>query len=326
MKISIAMATYNGAKNVEAQLVSFASQELLPDELIVCDDGSKDDTLEIVSVFKKRAPFKVDIHQNERNLGYGQNFCKAMELCGGDLIFLSDQDDVWYPEKVSTIVQLASRHPDKHVFLNDALLTDGDLVSSGVTKLGQLKSTRVGPDSFVQGGCSAVRKEFLSLVLPLPEGRKAHDRWMMELARFLDFKMIYEKELQYYRIHGENTSTHFLNRVGRVGLCYKIMHRFKSGGKDRLKKDLCRGKEEVERIRERLLVQKEGMIMGVIDPNKTDKALSMVCGKLRAICMREKLIGIPKPFRFFHAIKLLLNSDYATHFNGLHSFIRDVLV
>lgn len=326
MIISIAMATYNGEKHIKAQLDSFAFQKLLPDELIVCDDGSKDNTLEIVSDFKKKAPFRIDIYQNERNLGYGQNFGKAMGLCGGDLIFLSDQDDVWYPEKISTITQLAARHPEKHVFLNDALLTNGDLVSSGVTKIGQLKSAGISLNSFVQGCCSAVRKEFLSLVLPLPEGCKAHDSWLMDLAGLLDLKLIYEKELQYYRIHGKNTSTYFLNRTRKAGVYNKVIYRLESNRRDYLKKDLREAKERMQQIRERLHVQKEGILLNLLESARTDKALLKVSDRISAIGMREKLISIPKPLRFYYAIKLLLNRDYSTHFNGWHSFFRDILV
>ena len=103
MKVSIALATYNGAKYLKQQLDSFQAQTCLPDELVVCDDCSKDNTVEILEEFKETASFIVIIIQNESNLGYTGNFEKAISLCSGNLIFISDQDDVWFNNKIETI-------------------------------------------------------------------------------------------------------------------------------------------------------------------------------------------------------------------------------
>src|SRR5882757_11091931 len=98
--ISIAMATYNGGKYIRQQLDSFAAQTMLPSELIVTDDGSSDNTLEIIAEFVATAPFPVRVERNEKNLGYRANFMKAASLCKGDLISFSDQDDIWLPQKL----------------------------------------------------------------------------------------------------------------------------------------------------------------------------------------------------------------------------------
>ena len=103
MRISIAMTTYNGSKYLKEQLDSFTKQTHLPDELVVTDDGSSDDTLEILENFAKKASFEVLIFRNNTNLGYAMNFGHAIGLCTGDLIFLSDQDDIWFPEKIETV-------------------------------------------------------------------------------------------------------------------------------------------------------------------------------------------------------------------------------
>src|SRR5215217_2190591 len=101
MRISIAMATYNGAGYLQEQLESFLSQTRQPDELIVCDDGSGDATLDILERFRQSVPFAVQIHRNETRLGFTKNFEKALLKCSGDLVFLSDQDDVWFAPKVA---------------------------------------------------------------------------------------------------------------------------------------------------------------------------------------------------------------------------------
>jgi glycosyltransferase involved in cell wall biosynthesis len=104
-KISIAMATYNGSRFIRQQLDSFSRQSLLPSELIVCDDGSDDSTLSILSDFSRSAPFRVEIVRNSERLGHTANFLQAAHMCQGDLIAFSDQDDEWLPQKLSRIRQ-----------------------------------------------------------------------------------------------------------------------------------------------------------------------------------------------------------------------------
>src|ERR687894_3003245 len=99
-RFSVAMCTYNGARFVAEQLASVAAQTRPPDELVVCDDGSTDETCRLVEEFAARAPFPVRLFVNERNLGSTRNFGRAVALCEGDLVALSDQDDVWHPEKL----------------------------------------------------------------------------------------------------------------------------------------------------------------------------------------------------------------------------------
>ena len=102
-KISVAMATCEGGRHLEAQLQSIAAQQRLPDELVVCDDASSDDTIEIARRFAERAPFPVRIETTEIRLGITANFERAVSLCAADVILLADQDDVWLPEKIALL-------------------------------------------------------------------------------------------------------------------------------------------------------------------------------------------------------------------------------
>jgi glycosyltransferase involved in cell wall biosynthesis len=95
------MATYNGAQFLEPQLASIAGQTRLPDELVVCDDQSSDESVEIVEGFASRARFEVRVVRNPERLGFARNFLEAARLSRGDLIAFSDQDDVWMPEKLA---------------------------------------------------------------------------------------------------------------------------------------------------------------------------------------------------------------------------------
>ena len=123
-KVSIAMAAYNGADYLSEQLSSFLLQTRLPDELVVCDDASSDSTVSIIEEFALRAPFEVRLIKNKQNLGYIRNFEKALSLCQGDLIFLSDQDDVWFPEKVCYIEKFFLKDAARLLVIHDGKLFD----------------------------------------------------------------------------------------------------------------------------------------------------------------------------------------------------------
>src|ERR1700761_4532631 len=99
-KISVALCTFNGELFLRQQLASIQQQTRLPDELLVCDDGSSDQTLTIVREFAASAPFPVKLFENEQNLGFAANFERAIRLCEGSLIALCDQDDIWYPTRL----------------------------------------------------------------------------------------------------------------------------------------------------------------------------------------------------------------------------------
>ena len=101
MTISVAMATFNGARYLREQLDSICRQSRLPTELIVCDDGSTDDTVAILRAFAAEAPFRVVVDAHGQRLGFNANFLRAVALCPGDLVALCDQDDVWDERKLA---------------------------------------------------------------------------------------------------------------------------------------------------------------------------------------------------------------------------------
>ncbi len=216
MKISIALATYNGARYLQDQLESFLAQTRLPDEVVVNDDGSTDETLDLVRRFSDRAPFPVVWSLNARRLGFARNFSLALRKSTGDLVFLSDQDDVWFPEKIERLAAVADADPEALVIMNDAALTDEALRETGLTKLGQIRSAGISDGSFVMGCCAAIRREFLDLCLPIPDGVRAHDVWLVRLADGLGRKRIIPDVLQYYRRHGDNKSQWITSRTTRV--------------------------------------------------------------------------------------------------------------
>lgn len=180
-KISVAMAVYNGERFIGEQLGSLARQQRLPDELVVSDDASTDRTVEIVRDFAARAPFPVRLLIHNQNVGCMKNYERAISECSGDVIFLCDCDDVWYPKKIALTEETLGSHPHAGVAICDADLVDeqsrpirqrlwpwrGFKVGD---ETGLAEGTRFDRSVPCYGPCIAFRGRFKPLVLPLPDG------------------------------------------------------------------------------------------------------------------------------------------------------------
>lgn len=117
MKISICMGTYNGEKYIGRQLCSILEQTRPADEVILCDDGSRDNTAAIVQKFIKDNRLEASwyLHENRDNKGYPANYYNAMDLCTGDIVFLADQDDIWEKTKLEKMTDAMEAHPEAAV-------------------------------------------------------------------------------------------------------------------------------------------------------------------------------------------------------------------
>jgi glycosyltransferase involved in cell wall biosynthesis len=215
-RVSIAMATCNGARYLRQQLDSFIGQTRIPDELVVCDDAPTDETMTVLQAFAKDAPFEVRLLENAVRQGFVANFDRVLSCCTGDVVFLSDQDDVWLPGKLQAIIDAMQQHPDAMVVINDRIITDGNLVPSGRTTLGNLRA--LGLDrSWLSAGCgAAIRRAFLDVLLPIPESVPSHDGWISALAFALDVCHVHETPLQLFRRHDTNTSDSIASRRDRL--------------------------------------------------------------------------------------------------------------
>lgn len=130
MKISVAMCTYNGERYLAEQLRSIAEQALQPAELVICDDGSSDQTVAVLEAFRSRVSFPVRLIRNTANLGSTRNFAQCIALCQGAAVALCDQDDRWEPEKLAVCASALNADPSlAGVFSNAGLMNDnGDPV------------------------------------------------------------------------------------------------------------------------------------------------------------------------------------------------------
>jgi glycosyltransferase involved in cell wall biosynthesis len=221
MHISIAMATYNGEAYIRDQLDSLAKQTLLPKELIVCDDGSDDRTLEIVEQWSTAAPFPVHIYRNQKRLGFADNFLQAASLCESDLIAFCDQDDVWLPEKLQYCLALFTYKPALMLLSHNAWVTDEKL--SRLKLLSSRKTCIYERGAFqplanpLMGFTQVFRKE-LAHDIPWHARPRAeeyvqsktagclmpHDCWTAIVASSLGQVMVSDTVLASYRQHGKN--------------------------------------------------------------------------------------------------------------------------
>ena len=203
--ISVAMATYNGARWLDAQLASFASQTRLPDELVITDDESSDDTAEVVAAFAMRAPFAVRFERNQARLGFNGNFAHAISLTRSDIIFISDQDDVWYPDKIERVTSLM-HGADHLVVVNDQSIADEEGRESDATVLGNVRALDRPDAWYGPGCCTAFSSQLLPLLQPFPGDVVPYDHWINTLADALGRRHIMDVPLQLYRRHGSNAS------------------------------------------------------------------------------------------------------------------------
>lgn len=216
MMISVAMATYNGAQYITEQLDSICNQSCKVNEIIVVDDCSSDNTVEIIEKYIQSHPeYKIKFFKNESNLGYKKNFYKALSLCEGDIILLCDQDDIWMDNKVEVLCNVLKEHPNANVVSSAFVQIDGD------GNVGEQKTAyqrRMATNELVcvpledlifhnisQGCAMAVRKELKDLFLQHFTEEIPHD-WVMNVIAAMEKKCYYLNEpLFYYRIHANNT-------------------------------------------------------------------------------------------------------------------------
>jgi glycosyltransferase involved in cell wall biosynthesis len=216
MKLSVALATFNGEKFLKTQLESINKQTRLPDELVVSDDCSTDATVDVILAFKKIAKFNVILSRNSKTVGYSANFQRAISLCTGDLIFICDQDDKWFESKIEVMSSYMEENPEVFIAINDAEITNRELYSTGITKLQQIRTLYGGADKFIAGCCSVFRTSLQPLYYPIPIELEAYDGWLHFLGKVLGSRRVIPLTLQYYRIHGNNTSRFEPNSTSRL--------------------------------------------------------------------------------------------------------------
>jgi glycosyltransferase involved in cell wall biosynthesis len=210
------MGTHNGAAHIAEQLESILSQSLLPSEIVLSDDASSDDTVHIArEVIGSRVPLTVLL--NKRALGVTANFEQAISACTGEFVALSDQDDVWLPDRLATAVSVLARRPDLLLLHADARLVDAKGEPIGHTLFDALELTRREREfvhggraieallrrNLVTGATTVFRRELAALAAPFPTGW-VHDEWLAIIAAATGQVDLVDRALIDYRQHGAN--------------------------------------------------------------------------------------------------------------------------
>lgn len=212
MKISIALCTYNGEKYVSDQIQSLLSQTRLPDEIVISDDGSSDQTLAIIERLLKDSNIEFKIFKQSPSLGVYKNFEFCMKACQYDLIFPCDQDDVWKKDKLERHLKMHDYHEDKVLVYSNA-----DVVQNTVdhylyplwdpikiaNQSYSSQSNMLYLGKSIAGCCLSIRRDFFQNILPIPSDIY-HDDWCAASASLIDGIIGIPEGLIYYRQHGAN--------------------------------------------------------------------------------------------------------------------------
>lgn len=228
IKISVCMATYNGEKYIKEQLVSILTQISETDEVIISDDSSSDNTLEII---KSINDSRVKVYRNcFRNVV--KNFEFSISKASGDIIFLSDQDDIWHPDKVRNYMDQFNNINIGLVISNLQLI---DKEGKEIEREFFEQGFRIGflqnliKNNFI--GCSmSFRQELVSKILPFPNNIPMHDWWIGLIALKTSRVKYIDKKLTYYRRHDNNVTSDsrssFKNiLIWRLNLISKLIFR-----------------------------------------------------------------------------------------------------
>jgi len=219
MKTSVVMATYNGVDYLYEQLDSLRDQTRKIDEVIICDDRSKDNTVELIQNYIKENALDNtwSIQVNEKNLGYADNFHKALSMATGDYIFFSDQDDIWMLNKIEEMVKVMEANPQIQLLCSDyepftsaenapevpKKIMDKMLGDGSIEKI-PLNAENIHIASL---GCDmCIRKTFRDAIEPFWISGWAHDDYVWKTAQCMDGCYTYHKPMIKRRLHANNVS------------------------------------------------------------------------------------------------------------------------
>ncbi len=210
--VGVSLAAYNGAQFIARQLDSILSQSRPPDKIVAVDDCSTDGTLQILENYAKDNS-AIEVHQNSSNLGYIKNFEKAITLCRTDYVALSDQDDIWHPEKLARCVGALVQNRGAGLCYHNTGLLDaaGERLDLTLWDLSEWTfpltkkqvqgkvADRRGP---LPGFSLVMHRDLAALALPVPGGVYCgHDWWINAIAFFLFDPVCIPESMAYYRMH-----------------------------------------------------------------------------------------------------------------------------
>jgi glycosyltransferase involved in cell wall biosynthesis len=318
-RVSVALCTYQGERYLSEQLASIAGQSRPPDELVVSDDASTDGTLQILQDF--RGPFSVEIHRNAERLGYAKNFERAISLCRGAVVCLSDQERM--VGAFDTSPELAAAFTDAHLIDEASGIVPGSLWRSlGIGPRWRRRFSTGGPGvrarllsqrNAAAGATLAFREDLRELILPIPEGW-VHDAWIVLLISAVAEVRMMPEPLIRYRVHSAQQIG--LGRGGGRLARWRTAAGASGAGPERGPEAFIRQAELIAlahaRLRER----------GTAYP-PSPEALSALASCERHLRRRAEIQGARGPWTM--VVGELAAGRYHRHSSGLASAARDLL-
>lgn len=218
--VEVLLATYNGARWLPGQIESLRYQTRRPDVIRVRDDGSDDGSHRVIREDGGRGLNIEWVEDGGTRSGACAAFSRLLEHSTGDIILLADQDDVWHPDKIATLVQWIDALERTHgrrtpcYAFSDTRLTDADgrcIATSGMRAQGfdarsGLNPARLLVQNVVPGCALAVNRALVDAALPVPEAAVMHDWWLVLVGAFLGHGTFVDRALVDYRQHGGNDS------------------------------------------------------------------------------------------------------------------------
>lgn len=271
MTTAVAIALYNGERFLYKQLESIRTQTKTPDQVVFCDDGSTDSTVDMVRDYIREHQLegKWTLVVNEKNLGYARNFFKAMSLCDAELVFLADQDDIWKPDKLEKMTAVMEQHPEINLLsCKFEIMNAQDQVMHGLLARKQKETFALKPISnkdllrafYWLGMLMCVRRSFLQEILPAVKDLPiAHDRILSHCAadrgQFYDYDYIGA----FHRRHESNTAReeHRISKLLNLPKKLREITISKKLWEDMLQADLPLSRESRQQIQDSLALLKK---------------------------------------------------------------------
>ena len=207
-KISVALASYNGQEYIKQQVETILANLKPQDELIISDDGSTDNTIQVI---QEISDSRIKIINGPKK-GVIANFENAIRKCSGDYIFLADQDDIWEANKVSKVLE-TFHHENCQCIVHDALVVNGDATKVVLDSFFDFRKSKSGflknilKNSYI-GCCMAFTSNMKQYILPIPTdmGKVYHDQWIGLICEKHGKPVFIKDKLIKYRRHDNNQS------------------------------------------------------------------------------------------------------------------------
>ena len=220
--VSIAMTTYNGEKFIKEQIDSLLHQTYKNLEIIICDDGSTDKTIEVIKEYEQKDK-RIKFYQNEKNLGVLKNFEKAISLCSGEYIALCDQHDIWIKNKIEILLQEIGNnilifHDDKLIDENGVIKEESFWKKIGI-KNHLENHYKLYVNYYITGHSLFFKSSLKKSILPIPNDFYLFDLWPILIALKIGTIKQIDKQLVIWRQHDKNTSG---NKIKERSLFEKV--------------------------------------------------------------------------------------------------------